>query len=786
VGIGLVSMSTLLLELCLTRLLAVTLWYHFAFMIISTALLGFGAAAVLVSVWTRLREASLARSLPAFAAVLAVSIPGCFALAQTVPLEPFSISEDRIQVLWLALVYLLLTVPFFLAGVVISLLLARLTRSVTLLYAFDLIGAGLGAIAALLLLSEIGAPGALVLAGSVAAAGAAALAWKCGWPARASGILLAVLLGWLAMSANDWLPLRISHDKILRGGAEASQVLSDEEEHLRTVWSATGRIDVLRANGGWRRIVIDGGVAATRIPPAAGRVEDFEMPAEGMRAALSMLDEPRVLVIGSGGGTEVASALAGGARHVTAVEMNEAIVELVRGDMAPLGHLFDDSRVELVVDEGRSYVRRAGPGQYDLIVCAHTISNAAVSSGAVSLTENYTLTVEAFEDFLGALTEDGVLWITRPEAQLPRLVATAHAALERRGADNPEGHLLAYRRPARGRSFLGALIVSREPMSQLAAHTAEMTLRGDRLQTVLLPGMQARGGDRGALEDARAGRATGVHPDLGILDPATDDRPYFNHRIPWSTIGMAEVEGVMGQGRNSRMALEESPVAEVSVLVVLVWACVLALLFVVLPLLVWRRRGLEAKEAARLLPYFLCLGLGYVTVEICLIQRLGLFVGRPEYAMAVVLGSMLVSSGAGSLVATRLAGRARRGARLAALAVAGLVLVDALAGPHAATALLGLSLTGRMAMAAVLTAPLGFVMGMPMPLGLRGAAPDSPHLVSWAFGLNCAASVAASVLTVILSSSAGFGTTLLAAGGVYVAAALSTYVWPARERAAES
>lgn len=792
-GMLLVSASSLLLEVCLTRLLAVTLWYHFAFMIISGGLLGFGAASVVVSLWRRLAEAPLDRALPAIAAALALAVVLCFWLSQALPLRPFELADDPAQTLYLAATYLLLTVPFFLAGLAVSLLLSRLVRSVTLLYALDLGGAGAGAVLALGLMSWVGGLSTLVVAAALAAGAAVAFAWPLGWRARGAGLGFVAILLVLSASADRWLTLRVPESKVL-GRVVSELARAPGGGEVITRWSPVGRVDVVPGPRGERRILIDGGVAATRVPRVEGSVEQWRPPPEGMAAALSLApDAPTVIVIGSGGGYEVASALALGAARVEAVEMNGAIVDLVRTELDHVtGGLFHDPRVELIADEGRSFVRRGPPDeQADVIGCVHTISNAAWASGALSLGENYTLTVEAIDDFLARLSPGGVLWLTRPEAQVPRLVATVRAALERRDARTPSDHIVAYRQPVRGsgaRSFLGGVIVAKRALTgDEVAHAAELLAR-DRLEPLLLPGQEPRGWDAGALRAALgpwgpAGPA--MDPVLGELRPTTDERPYFNQRRPWSDLGVDDVRDVMRRTQRERMALEEAPVAEVAVLVVIAWASLFSAVLVAAPLLLWWRTNKKVKkkkkrsglEALRFAPYFVALGLGYITVEVCLIQRLGLFVGRPEYALAVVLCALLVSSGAGSLASTRWAERPRRASLVALGAVVALVAVHALLGPAVTGALLGLSLASRMAVAALLVAPLGFAMGMPMPLGLRAAPAGSPHLLAWLFGLNCAASVIGSSACVILSSSLGFGGTLLAAASIYAAAALATLAW---------
>src|SRR6185295_3192427 len=147
---------------------------------------------------------------------------------------------------------------------------------------------------------------------------------------------------------------------------------------------------------------------------------------------------------------EVLDALHFGAASITAVEVNPIISDVITNRMRDYwGGLFEQPGVELVTEEGRSFVRRSHE-QYDAIISVHTISNAAVASGALALAENYVLTREAFEDYLVHLTPDGVLYFTRPEAQLARLFATGREVLAARGVNDYTAHFYAYRDPPSG------------------------------------------------------------------------------------------------------------------------------------------------------------------------------------------------------------------------------------------------------------------------------------------------------------------------------------------------
>jgi hypothetical protein len=438
-----------------------------------------------------------------------------------------------------------------------------------------------------------------------------------------------------------------------------------------------------------------------------------------------------------------------------------------------VGHIFDDPHVELHTAEARSFIRST-PRQYDVIMAQHTISNAATASGAMSLAETYILTVEAFEDYLAHLTDRGMLWFTRPEPQLPRLVATVREALERAGSQAPERHIIAFANgPAP--SFSAGVMVGRQPFSDTVATAAGATLARNRVRPLYLPGRQV--GPviyRQLLQSDPAQREQIYRQSHTLIRPATDDSPFFNQRSRWRDVDAEAVANVFSQRERGRMALEDQPVTEVTLLVVLAQSTLLALLFVLLPLWIRRRHDLEGGNS--LLVYFLLLGLGFILTEIALIQRLTLFVGQPVYAFATVVGALLLFSGVGSLYSERIAqsDEAALPARLRLLlgSVALALIVFTLVSGPLLRGLLGLSLAGRITTTVALLAPIGALMGTAFPLGLRYAGKRMPELIPWAWGLNAVASVVGSVLAIVLATMLGFSGVLLIAAGAYASAIL--------------
>ncbi|MFO0829391.1 MAG: hypothetical protein U0572_14735 [Phycisphaerales bacterium] len=797
-GIFLLSMATLLLELSWTRVLSVSLWYHFGFLVISTALLGFGIAGVVLALWGRLRdEAPLARSLAALSIAFAVSTLVSFRVTQLIPFDPFSLLADRRQLLWMPLYYLLVATPFFFSGLAIALLFTRATKKVNVLYAFDLIGAGLGCAAVAVVLPAAGGSGSVVVAAGLGFLTAAVFGIR---RARAHALAGAVLAG-CSIASVPWaaaaFPISVTPNK-------------RPYTHLpmMTRWNTFSRIDLIeRPNSAdpgaplTRRFVFDAGTAATGMIDLRPSVEAFlaaNTQDEDYESSLAYLGKKglRVLDIGSGAGQEVLDAVHMGASSITAVEINGIINDVLRADPDGFwGGLFERPEVHLVTEEGRSYVRRVDD-TYDLIVSSHTISNAAVASGAMSLAENYVLTREAFEDYFDRLSADGVIYFTRPEAQLPRLFATVREVMDARGIDDPARHVFAFRLlpdntddPTR-KSFVSFFVF------KLSGFTDDEVRWMERLVSDHAPGdrpvksWSGAGEKKEILYSPLRPNEGGLYTEIlttndlpALYDaqpfqiaPATDDRPFFNQHTRWSSLGWGTIRDLLQQQKQGRMALEDRPVAEISLIVILVESVVIAAVLILLPLGRFARAGLQVRGRSGILTYFAALGLGFIMIEIALLQKFTLFLGQPTFTLAAILASLLIFTGIGSALAGRFAPNARRAILVLAPLVVLTMAATAIGTSVVFDAALGWSFGARVAIAVAMLAPLGIVLGMPFPTGLRLLSDEATALVPWAWGVNGFFTVIGSVLTMILGMSFGFRAVMILAAVCYVVAWIAVWL----------
>jgi hypothetical protein len=754
-GVALTAMAGLLVELALTRLFSVLLYYHFAFMAISVALLGLGAGG-LSSYWIvgERRLPDLWPRLAALAALNAVAIVAVLAVALRLQIPVTALTRQTL--LPLAGLYFACAAPFFLSGVILSVVLARTAGAAGTVYFADLTGAGLGALLLVPALNLFGGPNTLLLAAALAAASAAVWVWLGNGDARRWAILPALLLAAIPINTR-WPFLDVEAAK----GARL-----DQEVYHR--WNSFSRVGLSRQSDGlWIRIDADAATPVATTPLEDRSFWNVERTQNGAGLAHT-LRAGKTLIIGPGGGYDVARALDGGSRDVTGVEINPIIIrDIMLGRALQASHrLYQRPEVTIVVEDGRSYIRRSRE-RFDVIQATLVDTWASTAAGAFALTENNLYTVDAFREYLRHLTPTGILSITRWEFAEPRealrLVSLGLAALREEGARQPAGHFVVV---ADGPLSQGGapttVLLKRSPFTAEELETVRVTLRGTRYMTPLYLPHQRLDTPFDALLHAPDPAAYQRRYAYDI-SPVDDNRPFFFFNVRTRDLfnyfrHQQAMDFKVNLGLLMLLTLAGAAAAGVALLLLLP-----ARLSARLP---------RAPGVARWLLYFCAIGLAYILVEIAFIQKFVLFLGHPTYALTVAVFALLVTSGMGSFW-TRTRADAGLASRLALWLLAAAAWIAALAAlvTPLLTRLVGLPLAGRMAVAVLLLAPAGFLMGTALPAGLRLAGRIHQGCLQWAWAMNAAASVLGSLAAVLVSIHWGIWQTMAVGAACYLAAA---------------
>jgi|HubBroStandDraft_1064217.scaffolds.fasta_scaffold00098_21 hypothetical protein len=775
VGLGLTSFAALLLELALTRLFSVVLFYHFAFLAISIALLGLGAGGVFAYLLKKQLARIPTRTLAARLCMVNSAL--VLLVLEIVLYVPVELTVTGKNFLHLSVLYLAAAVPFFLTGLLFSVVFARETWRCPRLYGADLGGGSLACLAVVPLLNWIGGPNTILAAAVVMSI--AATVWTTSSAARrlAGGLVIAFVV-----------LIAVNHSGKLIDVVYAKGIFRDPDWVEFARWNALSRVEVDR-QGQAKAIVIDADASTYIMNCDLAQWHGSECERDQMSAppALANVLRPRgeFAIIGPGGGVDVLRAVANGSPSVTGIEINPIIADtIMRGRYAEYAlHLYERPEVHIHVTDGRSYLRST-PQQFDVVQMTLVDTWASTAAGAFALSENNLYTVEAFREYFQHLKPDGMVAITRWEFRQPRealrVVSVAMQALHNLGVANPARNFIVASQGPFDEDGIPVVVLAKktaftaEEESAVRAHFDEY----NELHPLYLPSQPAIGAaEHNPFADLIASNDPYRFAQSYAYNvaPVTDNAPFFFFTLKARQIlGEEGLQGAIDWKVNLGVLV---------LLFVLVISLVAVLVFLILPLAFQTRR-----QSPLPLLYFVAVGLGYILVEIAFIQRFVLFLGHPTYALTVVIFLLMLSSGAGSLFSRRWLPRTEMAWMPIVLVIIALV-GDVFFLPRVLVAWVGLEFGYRLLISGMLLAPLGFVMGMPFPTGLRALASgpvvdvdvsnaaagrnnDEDNAVEWAWAMNAAASVLGSVLAMVIAIQFGLNATLACGVAAYLLALL--------------
>jgi hypothetical protein len=488
-----------------------------------------------------------------------------------------------------------------------------------------------------------------------------------------------------------------------------------------------------------------------------------------------------VLVVGVGGGRDALSALAFDQKSVTGVEINGDILDILSnrfGDFT--GHIDRNPKVALVNDEARSYIARS-KDRFDIIQISLIDTWAATAAGAFVLTENTLYTVEAWNSFVEHLTPGGVLSVSRwyfkdNPGEMYRLASLATATLTEMGVEDPSDHIIILRRLTRHSGMtlpngIGTILVSKEPFSEKDIDVLEMVSEELKFEIMQSPRFNE---DDVFVAITRGGNLRDFTNAFPInISPPTDDSPFFFHMLRLKDIFKKDL---LNQGV---VTFNMKAVATLGILLIIVF--LLTMVCFILPLLLTTDRK-KLKGTFALFIFFASIGFGFILVEISQLQRLTVFLGHPTYSLSVVLFSLLLSSGIGSYLTRNVGDQGfAKAAYIRLLSLVCVLLFFGLLTPHVIGSFRGAITTVRILMSVAILIPLGLLMGMPFPLGMKAASDRAEYLTPWLWGINGATSVCGSVLAVAIALNWGISVSFWTGSTFYVLAFLAL-VWAGRKK----
>ena len=810
-SVAILGAATLLLETTLTRFLAVAQYYHFAFLVISLSLLGFGASGSLLSISKRIRNTPINDLLPLSSLGFSITLAVTYLVLNFLPFDSFSIAWDRRQFLYLGLYYLAMSFPFLIAGIGIGAAIYASTVDSHIIYAANLIGSAVGVLLALAIGGIAGVSGAILATALLGLVGF--LLFPRTRASKIGKLVIALLClglfaGGLLIGANSMqkspLLMAISPYKQL-----ILQLQIPGARRIFGGWNAISRVDLLAD-------------VSTHKLPGLSYTVDVELPEEyaltidaddtlavpiiediGFRAAeyfpehIAFQLQPlkNILILDLGGGLPIQQAIAGNSKQIEALYENQLIIEAL-SKTPESSVLVNDPAVNYVRAPIRGYLAKSSK-RFAIIYLPLNDNYRPVTNGAYSLSENYHFTIEMFFQMIDRLDENGIIvfsrWLQTPPSESLRSLTTITQALSAQGITDPEQVIAAYRGIQTMTFLIKPFGWEPDELKALREFTNsrkfDMVWAPDIQETEVnvyskLPAPDYFQTFRSYLESDNPSKFIADYPYE--ISPPSDNRPFFFHFFKWE-----QTPEILASFGKTWQPFGGSGYFVLIILLGLVLAT--SLILIILPLVVARisydRKTSQSRELKNsnvrdhkpifrldILLYFALIGTGYLFIEIALFQKYILIFGNPTYSFSIVVATILLFSGLGSLFSHKAPGR-RTSGYIPLVLLAGLSpLISQLVLDHA----LGWDLTVRISIILVCLAPLGFFMGYPFPLGISYLERTNSKIIPWAWAVNGCASVVASVIAALIALEYGFNLGIWLGALCYIGAMIIFVIWSRR------
>lgn len=783
-GIFLLSSATLCLEISLTRYFSISQDYHFAFLVISIAFLGYGASGSFLSLFKNLASYDLDKFLSSSSLLFSLTIPLSFLLSNSISFDFIKISWDKNQIFLIFFYYILLSLPFFFAGLTISFAITKASKLVNKIYFSDLLGAGTGTLIAAFVFLPKGDRGVIIFISFLALLSSFLFSTR---RSIAFKILLACLLvieAGIFFASPSWLSFRISPFKALPVAMQYPGA-----NHHFTKWNSISRIDILESPAVryapglslmYRRslpsqlgLSIDGGELT-----AVTHFKNLQEPALDFLASLpsslaySFVKRPRTLIIEPKGGLDVLTALAFKASDIKVIESNPLIVKVLRNEVRSFsGSLYHKENIQFALSHNRAALKQE-KNTYDLIIFSLTDVFGASGTGMYGFGENYLYTIDSFLDILNKLSSTGLvsqtLYLLPPPRLELRVLATWIEALERSKID-PSSCLIIIRSWGTISYFIKKSPFSEEDVQRLKNFAEERLF-----DLVYYPGIKTEEVNihnqfdeplyhNYTLQLLSSLKRKELYKNyLFQIKPVTDNRPFFFNffrldkiKATYNSLGQKWLPFLQGK---------------FLIPLLLIQSTIIAFVLILLPLIVFRKMS-ERKKGVfpKVFFYFSLIGMAFMFVEITLIQKFILFLGHPLHSISIIIFSLLISSGIGSYFSKKILGQnLEKNLRGIILLCVSIIILYLFLLPLLYKQFIGSALPFKIILTFFVIFPLGFFMGFPFPTGIRLLESRQKTLIPWAWATNAFSSVINAISALMIAFWGGYNLVLILAAGGYL------------------
>lgn len=776
-----IATSALMFEVALTRIFSVMLWYHFAYIVISLCLLGIGASGTFISVFNIASDEKRAKTIPLiFSIIYPLLMIFCFLTATKLRIYPLQMLKDKSNIYTLFVIYILLILPFFTSGTVLGYIFSAYNKQIGKLYFYDLVGAGIGATLVALAINLINAPAAIMTAAFIGSLGAVTFNAFLGGRIKTKKIILLPLFCLLVIGVFlkwNWY-IFVDPSKELYWSQQDPDVIEYSK------WTTIARVDVVWEgnynptfgadvapkyfNTTYRsNFIAQDGVAPTLIFRVDKPVNDMFpfLKSTTQSGAYRINQNPKVCIVGIGGGMDILVALGNEAKNITAVEINPAMVHLCRERYAEkTNNIFNDPKINWVQNEGRHFLA-SSKDKFDIIQMSGVDTFAALSSGAYVLSENYLYTTDAIKDVYSRLNDNGIYsvsrWFFDPPRETLRLAVICDKALQELNLSDSEKHLFILH----GARW-ATILLKKSPwkpeeieiLKQFCTDNEFAVFYDPYAATINNPFEQYLRADKN-------GKAKFLDTYRFDVTPVSDNKPFFFQYYRWGEIlgiGNMNFKTILGY------FITQTPQAFQTLAITIIQLILLSFLIILYPLFKKKSDWKGVKGKLGIIMYFAALGLGFIFIEIILIQDFIIYLGAPLYSLSLILTGLLIFSGIGSMVTSAFSKDAKKKTTIVILILCAVIILFAVFGKTVIDFTLKESMAVKVIITLSMIAPIGFLLGMPFPCGIGILSERHPALIPWAWAINGCFSVIGTMLSILLSSFVGFQAVFVIGAAIYL------------------